>query len=295
MLAHHDDEIPCAGVLGLMGERARVCWLTNSDGLYFESDLEPAAYGELRKKEGIESVKLAGVAPERTRCLDFSEVEIYRHLAALHSGKMTIGQAGDLFDAMFESVEQAVEWAEPDAVFMQAWQGGHPEHDLSHFLCRLAVERWVEKGNPPPAMFHMPAYEYTVLLAFRFNPLYRGQRIRMKLLPAELDRKLRMISCYPSQQRLFEKFRKVLGALSIPSAMLGRPRTLEQWLSVEEFGPVPEGIDYTASTHFHEFFDYMFEDFEGTPVSFSGSVRPVVLHLLRSYSSRKLKNTAESQ
>ena len=48
MMAHHDDEISQAGVFQRLGPDVRAVWVTNSDGLYFESDMQPADYGRLR-------------------------------------------------------------------------------------------------------------------------------------------------------------------------------------------------------------------------------------------------------
>ncbi|RLB53509.1 MAG: hypothetical protein DRI34_13325 [Deltaproteobacteria bacterium] len=280
VLAHHDDEIPTAGLLQLLAERARVVWTTNSDGLYFESDLDPASYGELRKQEGLRSVALAGVEAGRTACLGFSEVEIYRRLSRLHSGAESVAAARPFFQQLRDAIREQVLEFRPDAVFTLAWQGGHPEHDLVHFFTSLAIADLVASGHPRPEFFHLPAYEYTILVAMRFHPLYRGERIRLRLGPRQLDCKLRMIAAYPSQVRLFNDFRKVFRYLVTPLGTIsGGARSVEQFLAVEEFGPVPS-IDYRRPPHLFDYFTYMFDDFEGVPVTFSRSLRPLVSDFL---------------
>ena len=52
LLAHHDDEIPTAGLLQRLQGDKRVLWVTNSDGLYFESDKSPHDYGKSANRKG---------------------------------------------------------------------------------------------------------------------------------------------------------------------------------------------------------------------------------------------------
>jgi LmbE family N-acetylglucosaminyl deacetylase len=275
--AHHDDEIPTAGLLQRLGQKAHVLWLTNSDGLYFESELSPAQYGQLRKQEGLRSVELAGVEPGRTRCLDFSEVEIYRRFSWLATRKSLARELRSFFQPMLDGIVQYLLEVQPDAVFTQAWQGGHPEHDLVHFLTARALRVFESRVERRPDFFHLPAYEYTILVAMRFSPFYRGERIRLKLSPSELETKLRMMDVYRSQQKLFRQFRASLRWFSLPAGWIsGGPYSLEQFLSLEEFGPVPANIDYRLSPHWLDRLNYIGDDFEGVPVSFTRCLRPLV-------------------
>ena len=276
LLAHHDDELQCAGVLQRLGPRTQVVWMTNSDGLYTESKLTPPEYGELRKAEGLKSVGTLGIPASNTRCLDFSEVEIYRRMAWLYSGEKTMAELKPWFQEMRDAVRKAVFDLKPDMVFTQAWQGGQPEHDLVHFFTVLAVRDFMRETGAKVELYQMPAYEYTILISMRFHPMYKGPRLRIRLTPAELQKKLEMTQAYPSQVRLFEDFRKVFKVIGWFGLLIGGPRTAEDFMSVEEFGPVPDGIDYAAKPHAFEYFTYMFDDFEGTKVTFLKSIRPIV-------------------
>jgi LmbE family N-acetylglucosaminyl deacetylase len=276
VVAHHDDEIPTAGLLQRLGPRTRVVFVTNSDGLYFESQLKPPEYGELRKAEGFRSLATIGLPPENVVNCDFSEVEIYRRMAWLYSGAKTVADVKPFFQEMRDSVRKAVFEARPDVVFTQAWQGGQPEHDLAHFFAVLAVRDYCREAGVKVEVFHLPAYEYTILVAMRFHPLYKGVRVRLRLTPEEYANKLKMLEAYPSQVRLFGDFRKVFRWVSPFWRPFGGPATMEDMLRTEELGPVPDGIDYTRSTHWFDFCDYMFDDFEGTKVTFKRSVRPIV-------------------
>lgn len=278
LLAHHDDEIPTAGLLQRLGPAKQVLWVTNSDGLYYESKMTPPEYGEMRKAEGVRSVAHAGVAPSAIRCLDVSEVETYRWMSRVNSGASPLAEALPYFRAIRDRVRDAVMEIRPDAVFTLAWQGGNPEHDITHVCAKMAVDALGRATGQRPAFFHMPAYEYLILVAMRFHPLYRGPRIRLRLTPAELAAKQAMMQEYPSQVRLFGDFQKVFRLIG-RFAFLGAPRDAEQYVSVEEFGPVP-AIDYARKPHAFDYFTYMFDDFEGVPVTFSRAVGPICQGLL---------------
>lgn len=281
LLAHHDDEIPTSGLLQRLGPGKRVVWVTNSDGLYTESDRPPAKYGTLRMVEGTRSVALAGVPESSVTQLGVSEVEIYRRLAWLHARRKTIAQVRPFFQEIRDRIRQTLLEIDPDAVFTLAWQGGQPEHDLTHFFGMLALRDLQQRTGTRPAFYHMPAYEYLILVAMRFHPLYRGTRIRLRLSAEELETKKAMIQCYPSQVRLFGDFQRLFRWTGLLGYLVGGPRSVEEFLSIEEFGPVPEGLDYTRKPHTLDYFTYMFDDFEGTPVTFSRSVRPIVEDFLR--------------
>ena len=281
VFAHHDDEVTPSGLLQRIGGDLSLVWMTNSDGRYFDSDLLPPAYGELRKAEGMEAAGLLGVPTRRIRNLDFSEVAIYRAMSRLHSGQGTWESEGALFEDMRRAVSKAVRNLKPDFVLTLAWQGGQPEHDLCHFFTYLALRDLEKESGKPIPFFHVPAYEYTYALAMRFHPMYRGQRMRIQLISQELKRKWDLIRAYPSQASLFKYFDWAFRFGFMPLGLLtGGPKSLDAFLGIEEFGPVPSGLDYSAKPHFFEKLNYMFDDFEGTPVSFSGSILPVVRNLL---------------
>jgi hypothetical protein len=144
----------------------------------------------------------------------------------------------------------------------------------------LALKDLEAATGKRPEFFHMPAYEYTILVAMRFHPLYRGTRIRLRLTADELANKMQMMQAYPSQIRLFTDFSKVFGIIGKMGYLTGGPKNAEQFVTIEEFGPVPEGLDYTAKPHLFDYFTYMFDDFEGVPVRFLTSVRPIVAAFL---------------
>ena len=276
LIAHQDDDLAYGGLIQRLGPKTRFVWVTNGDGLYFEANLPPKDYSEIRMREAVRAVGAVGIPEAHTRCLECSEVQIYRNMSYLHYDPTLVENQHPFWDRIRQQVRNALFDIRPDAVFTCAWQGGHPEHDLTHYFTRLAVDDFeLETGKPLP-FFHLPEYEYTIFVAFRFHPLYKGRRLKFSLTPEELEGKKRIIEQYPSQARLFEDFDGVLGKLSLITRWTGGPTTPEEYLSQEHFGPVAQDLDYTQSTHILDAANYIFDDFHGVPISFSRSVRPVV-------------------
>jgi LmbE family N-acetylglucosaminyl deacetylase len=276
IVAHQDDELGYAGLIQRLGPKTRIIWVTNGDGLYFEMKATPEEYGAIRMKEAINAVAAIGIAEQNTRCLAVSEVETYRQMSFLQQDPRSIAAHREYWDGFRQQVRQALFEMRPDAVFTLAWQGGHPEHDLTHYFTRLAVDDYERETGQALPFFHLPEYEYTILIAFRFHPLYKGRRLKFTITPEELAGKNRIVQQYPSQAEMMEKFRNFLNKLGVLGRPFGLPRTAEEYLSVEHLGPVPPDLDYTISTHLFDKANYMFDDFEGIPITFKRCIRPVV-------------------
>ncbi|MCZ7584131.1 MAG: hypothetical protein M5R36_12765 [Deltaproteobacteria bacterium] len=90
-----------------------------------------------------------------------------------------------------------------------------------------------------------------------------------------------MVQAYPSQVPLFEKFTKLFRALGVVGTVTGGPSSAEEYFSIEEFGPVPSSLRYERPPHLFDYFSYMFDDFEGTPVTFKGSIQPIIRAFIR--------------
>lgn len=275
-IAHQDDESSSGGLIQRLGSKTRFVWLTNGDGLWFQDNIPPKEYGQMRIKEAVQSVGALGIPESHTRCLEFSEVRIYRHMAYLSENPYSIKWHKPFWDEIRLAVRDALFEAEPDCVFTGAWQGGHPEHDLTHYFTRLALDEYrLKTGNFVP-FFHLPEYEYVILVAFRFNPFYKGHKIRFKLTQKELETKVAALRLYKSQEELMIQFEKVLGFVGKLGALVGKGRSIEDFLGTEEFGAVPEDLDYTRSTHVFESADYIQEDFDNIPISFNRSILPII-------------------
>jgi LmbE family N-acetylglucosaminyl deacetylase len=277
VVAHQDDEITFAGTLTRVAERARIVWVTNGDGLYFQTDLAPKEYGEIRKAEAIRSAAAAGVPKSHTECLDYSEVEIYRRLMYITNKTEAITWLRPFFAKIVDDVRDRVFAHRPQVVFTCGYQGGNPEHDLTHYFTRLALDEYEKETGEQVPLIQVPMYEYVILIAQRFNPLYPGLRWRYVLNEREMNAKRAMIETYPSQTQLFEGFKRVMRTAGLVGYLTkGRALSLEEYVATEEYGPVPSNWDYLRNPHTFDQANYIGDHFADVPVSFDKSIRPIV-------------------
>jgi LmbE family N-acetylglucosaminyl deacetylase len=277
VLAHQDDEVTFSGVLQRGAGRMHILWTTNGDGLYFEAGVAPHQYGPLRMKEALKSAAAIGIPPKHTACLAYSEVDIYRRLMYVTQNPEATTWLKPYFQQIIDDIRAYLFQYRPQCVFTCAYQGGNPEHDLTHYFTRLALDDYEHETGEVVPLLHVPMYEYTVLVALRFNPFYRGLRWRYQLSEKEMECKRKHYEAYPSQMDMFSKFENVLGAIGKLGVLTrGKALTAEEYLSIEEFGPVPEDWDYLVNPHAFDKANYIGDHFAWVPVSFDKSVRPIV-------------------
>jgi N-acetylglucosamine malate deacetylase 2 len=95
----------------------------------------------------------------------------------------------------------------PTAVFVQPYEGGHPDHDAASFIVRAACRLIGSEESPTPAIIEMTAYHAAGggLATGVFLP-DRSPVAIMSLTPADQWRKRRMIDCFVSQRELLAGF-----------------------------------------------------------------------------------------
>lgn len=283
IFAHQDDETVMTGIIRRIVEddaRGHFIWWTNGDGLAPGTEHTPEAYGEIRVAEATEALRRLGASEARKTDLWTSEIENYRRLTHLDAGPAPADAALEYFRREARRVEAAIRDADPDRVFLLAWQGGHPEHDLTHIMTTRAVRKLrAETGRPIPIV-GCPAYEYVIACALRFKPWYAGDVRHITLDDEEQAAKRHVFEAYPSQRALFDKFETVVRWLGRLSRLRGRPLSVEEYLGTEQFGVVDPDLDYTRSTHRLEPLNYMLDDFEGIPIRFDRMVQRVAEDLL---------------
>ncbi len=286
VFAHQDDETVLAGAIRrILREgtaRPTFLWWTNGDGLAPGSGMHPAAYARMRMDEATASVVALGGDPADKVDLASSEIENYRRFTHVAAGGRLGARAIDYFLAEAERVEAAVRRADPDRVFLLAWQGGHPEHDLTHLMTVRAVRRIREATGRAIPIVHCPAYEYVIACALRFKPWFAGDARRVALDADQIAAKRKSFEAYVSQRGLFEHFERVVRVFGAASALIGRPFTVEDYLATEAFGVIEPHHDYTESSHRLERLNYMLDDFEGIPIRFDTMIRPLARELLAS-------------
>jgi len=255
----------------------RILWVTNGDGLYFLENVSPKEYGEIRMAEAIQSAKALGMAERQTECLKFSEVDIYQRMMFVTDNNEATRWLKPWFQTIVDDIRDRVFEYKPQCIFTCAYQGGNPEHDLTHYFTRLAVDDYEKDTGQVVPFIHVPMYEYIVLVALRFNPFYRGLKWRYQLNETEKQKKMKQFEAYPSQIQLFEKFQKVVKGVGLLGLLTrGRPYSAEEYLSVEEWGPVPENWDYLKNPHKLDAANYIGDHFGKVPISFDKSIRPIV-------------------
>lgn len=277
--AHQDDEAASAGMIRRVtgdDRRGHFIWWTNGDGLAPMAKMDPKKYARIRIDECSESLRRLGGSVKNKVDLETSEIEVYRRLSEIPKGGKLRDEHFAFFEKEAQRVEDAIRDADPDRVFTLAWQGGHPEHDLTHLMIVRAVRKLREETGRPIPIIQSPAYEYVIAVALRFNPFFKGDRRSIHLSDRELEAKLRVFEAYPSQEELFEKFRRLMNTLGALSTLRFRPFTYMDYIQKEVFGVVDPHLDYHRSTHTFESCNYMFDDFEGVPIRFDTMILPLV-------------------
>ena len=273
ILAHHDDELPYAGLIKRMGPQVKIIWVTNSDGLAHESDMSPDDYAKARYQESLDALAHLGIGEEQVLSLWHSEYALYELFSEMVRGQHG-GGVPERFVSMADEVEAQVRAFAPDVVWTLAYQGGHPEHDLTHLYAARAVRRLsAERGAAVP-FFELPAYEL-IIVPLRFRPWRRAPHHAIALSEGEWRAKDKMMSCYPTQQRIVDEFRRIIGLYAKLSWLRLKPFTFEDYGRHEPFAPVELGRDYARSSHISSKLDYPFDDYQGTPIRFKDTLRPI--------------------
>ncbi|RJO65167.1 MAG: hypothetical protein C4523_16535 [Myxococcales bacterium] len=267
-LAHQDDEINYCGLIRRLGEGVDFVWLTNGDGLAPFENADPKQYAEMRKAEADQVLLTLGRPLKRRVCLDWSEIEIYDHFVELTLNPANRPAVMNYFHRLGDDVYRRIKAHKPHVVWTLQFQNGHPEHDLMHILTALAIRQLEREAGYRPAFYQLPEYEYTILVPLRFHPLYKGVVHELLLREEELEIKRRAFDCYPSQVKLFAQFQRVIDGLGKLARLVGKGFDAQSFLSHEQFGPVPERLDYARSVHVFEWANYMRDKHKNVKVRF---------------------------
>ncbi len=265
VLAHQDDELPYAGLLSRM-DRPEVVFVTNGDGLHFELDMEPEPYAALRRAESVSALGRLGIGEDQIRFMDWSELTFYAEFGRM-SALRRPAALDPMFDRLAGEIDGIVNEVEPDVVWTMAWQGGNPEHDLTHLCVSRAVAALQHKRGAGVPFLELPAYEL-LLIVMRFAPWYAGTQHEISLTEAELDAKKELLEMYPTQERVITELRRAIDVVGRLSRLRGRQYTFDDFGRREVFGAVPAARDCTKSTHISPRLDYPFDDWKGQRIRF---------------------------
>jgi LmbE family N-acetylglucosaminyl deacetylase len=284
VIAHQDDEVMYAGLLNRLNSRGNlsILWVTNGDGLAPMVNQPPAEYGAMREAESLRSANAIGVPESRVQMLHYSEIEIYDMFVELAIPNGDRPKAFQLYRAIADNVYDKIKAFDPDSIWTDAFQGGHPEHDLAHIVTAKALQKLRRETGKDLPLYELPEYEYTILISGRFRPWWKNPVHEILLTDEEVKVKMDVITCYPSQQELFEKFRRVFDRTGKIARLIGKGFTAEDFLRKEVFGKVPEFRDYSAHPQFAEWATYMFDKNKNVKIRFDKCIRPIAEDLFNS-------------
>jgi N-acetylglucosamine malate deacetylase 2 len=95
----------------------------------------------------------------------------------------------------------------PEVVFVQPYEGGHPDHDAASFAVNVACRLSKAQGRPLPAIIEMTAYHAQGDWLETGNFLTAPRPLSTLTLDApERLRKRRMLDCFVSQRKLLAAF-----------------------------------------------------------------------------------------
>ncbi|MFA5801287.1 MAG: PIG-L family deacetylase [Thermoleophilia bacterium] len=135
LFAHHDDEIFISATLQLLAGRGDVSavWVTRG-GLH----------GGKREAESRRAMDILGVDPQRQ-----------------HFFRLADGRALDYADEVISRLTRLILRLKPASVFVPAFEGGHPDHDIVQLAAAEAIRRGaVDKSGARrrPALYEFPLY-----------------------------------------------------------------------------------------------------------------------------------------
>jgi len=276
LYAHQDDELQYVGLMSRLSANTRYLWVTNGDGLAPMENADPEEYAQLRLDECAKVVELLGVPEEKVVNLKRSEIQIYNYFIDWVEFPEKRTEITDFLEKVAREMYEFLKADIPQNVFVPAYQGGHPEHDLTSAFTGLALRKLHEEGLFNGNLIHLPEYEYTILIPMRFKPWYKGAIYSIDLTSEEVAIKEQVLDIYESQKKLFASFKKVMNGIGKVTRLVGKKMSWEDFGAKETFGPIPLSFNYTKNTHLTDFENYINDDCRGKGISFTKMIGPIV-------------------
>ena len=188
VVAHPDDETVGAGALL---SRHPDAWIVHAtDGAPRDSGFRARSfsgtreeYARTRRRELEASMALAGIGPERLRCLGIADQEAVFEISP-----------------MIEGIQRSIREVEPGSILTLAYEGGHPDHDAVALAVQMAAEG-IEIFEMP--LYHAePGTERMAVQEF----LPGSPEILLALTDEERELKRRMIAAFTTQQETLRAF-----------------------------------------------------------------------------------------
>lgn len=194
LVAHPDDEVIAFGALLQRMREPIVVFATNGspeDPYFWEQYGSREAYAALRRKEALESMRVAGV----------KDVVF---LSEIPGGKTFVDQ--ELFCNLRFAYDMLVDLTErrmPHALLTLAYEGGHPDHDSCNFLAAQLAKRFSIPCWEAP-LYHRLAEGGAAYQQFLGAP---AEEVDIRPTAAEQQAKREMWRAYASQGDVLMHFR----------------------------------------------------------------------------------------
>lgn len=200
-VAHPDDETLGAGILLSRNPDVRVIHATDGaprDPAFaargFSGTLEE--YAAVRQRELEAALALAGIGPERLRCLGARDQGVVLEIPRL---------TRELAAAFLEIA--------PEIVLTHAYEGGHPDHDAVALAVHAAADLLRGEGARPPEIWEMALYHAEPgenrerrMVVSELLPRPGVEETRIVLTEEERELKRRMIGCFETQRETLRAF-----------------------------------------------------------------------------------------
>jgi LmbE family N-acetylglucosaminyl deacetylase len=228
LLAHHDDEVFCAGHLRRAlagGGRVHLLWAT-------AGGLAPARRRVAEGARVLEVLKPTGATGSDLRLADQHAVE---HVATIAAAVGLLVDGAPLPDASEgDAIREGVRAAQA-TVYVPAYEGGHPDHDAVNAAAALAAA-----ARPGLRVVEFPLYRRGPLGLTAASPLPPAGTAREPLVVLPLDGRdlaLRRLLARANASQLVPSLLPLLGV----ARLAGRGRA-------EPARPLP-AHDYTRPPH----------------------------------------------
>jgi LmbE family N-acetylglucosaminyl deacetylase len=195
LAAHPDDEVVGAAVLIARSPQCGIVYVTDGaprDARFWARSFrgERSEYARLRRSEAEEALALAGVPKSRIHSLSGVDQDAAREISRLAR------ELGGLLQRL-----------RPPVLVLQAYEGGHPDHDAASVIGRAAALLLRRAREREPALIEMTGYHARDggLVVGEFLDA-GGDVVRIDPGAAELALKERMLDAHRSQSETLAPF-----------------------------------------------------------------------------------------
>lgn len=193
--AHQDDlEICCTGLIKQIQKnngKINVVYTTNGapkDNSYYPryNIDNPTDYALLRKKESLKALSLLGLSSDNATFFNYMDQDLINHIIEAR-----------------DNLIELISIHNPSILVSPAYEGGHPDHDVT----RLIAEEAVELSKKEILFLEYSEYNNyeNIEKFFKFIP-NESLIFNIKLNEEEISLKRKIFECFPSQKKYIWDF-----------------------------------------------------------------------------------------